>query len=262
MVTQIYFIQAYHNEFWSDAYKIIIQRDKLTNFAGYMARHMTIQYYCMHKHLNLLCSSIEHRELCQDFYNRKAIHVNNVIDYQRLFVDLLELFLEDAKDMLLKHFSQWCDNDKLPFLLAAEPPFATSIARFIVELPISNETIEADFNKNKIHLPSFISFVTSNTNATLLQNTLFFSKFRNKITMIANRAHLFIENDALDELRYHVQDNFLPVPSSTQSIEAKIKGFDLCKQTDQNERLVTYISNIHACVTYKIPNEMKGDEEF
>ena len=239
IITMIYFVQGFYNAFWKSNFHILKQKDPILDRSGYIVRHMAIIYYCMQKELTLLSVEYKTNIHFKTYYDQQHLHVNNK-EEREIFKDLPRLFFEDSLLMLKKHFKQWSDDLNLPFLLASEPPIATAFSRWILELPITDETIFYNFNKKEINVPSFISFITEESNRCFIKTT---PEFRDMsaIASIANGAKWQDMN-----LKKHIYTAILPILAHTQMIESYIKDVQLCKTSGRNEKTISHMTMLRS----------------
>ena len=90
---------------------------------------------------------------------RKLIHDDK--EQQMIYEDLPNLFLEDVSGKFDKHFvKQWCGIDLIQLTIASIPKVSTYFAKWLLNIPIPNESVYCELNKTTIHLPLCIDFIT------------------------------------------------------------------------------------------------------
>ena len=80
-----------------------------------------------------------------------------------LHTDLPNLFFEVVSCEFQKHFlKQWCGTDLKQLTIASAPKVSSSFSKWLLNIPIPNESFYCQINKSTTHLPSRVDFITHN----------------------------------------------------------------------------------------------------
>ena len=91
----------------------------------------------------------------------------------------------------------------------------------------------------------------------------FFAQFRLEINKLALGKFLFDSSDVkIIESQYNVKQSFLPLPSSAQHAESKVKDTDFCGITSWDEIKISNLSMILSVALSKMTYAAKERNEF
>ena len=181
-----------------------------------------------------------------------------------LYDNLPKLFLNDVGVMFQKHFVyQWLSTKLLPLTLAAIPPVSTAFARWLLNLPVENKTVNCKLHKKDIHLPSLITYITKDASLIDIKQQTFFQKHSSAVAKIAEGCSLF-DTDDLEvlSLQQYVKENWIPLPSATQLVESKVKDTSFYKSTGKSEWNTSNIAMIRSLIIPTVSSAIKESESF
>jgi hypothetical protein len=262
LISMAYFLSAYHLSFWLPNFSWLKMIDPITKVSGYASRHMSTRTFIVSEQLKKLKITWSVEPEFKEFISRRALHTGN--EETILYKDLPRLFFEDVSCMFEKHMvKQWCSTKLLKLTIASIPEIATSFARWIFNLPIENKSIFSEIHNTSIHLPSCIQYITQYTSVTDIQSDTFITQFQSAIKKIAFGELLFdsIDSEVL-ELQEYVKESFLPLPSSTQLVESKVKDMDFCGSTGRDEGRISNLAMIRSVTLPQVTLAVKESEQF
>ena len=118
----------------------------------------------------------------------------------------------------------------MPALLAPEHPFSFSFCHILQNKSMPNVSKTVLFYDRSIHLPYFVSFVSSNSDISLIRENIFVKIHIAATENISNYTNIFSsEHDDVKMLVADLKERFLTLASNTQCAESKTKDLTYCK---------------------------------
>ena len=177
LVTMAYFLSAYHQSYWIPNFSWLKTIDEQTKVSGFASRHMSLRTFVMQQRLQKLMVAWSIDPCFTAFMNRKNEH--NEQEQHLLHNTLPIWFFEDVKLMFSKHFiAQWCGPNLLKLTLASIPETSTSFARWLLNLPMTNETIFSKTHDESTHLPTAVRFIAQNASIDDIKQQSFFIEYK------------------------------------------------------------------------------------
>jgi len=214
LITIIFFLYSYHTSFWEPHFQWLKIIDPISKVSGYASRHMSVRTFLIHKDLQNITRLWSSNDGFKKFNDRRSLHTGQ--ELIMLYDNLPKSFLNDVDVMFQKHFvHQWLSTKLLPLTLAAIPPVSTAFARWLLNLPVENKTVNCELHKKDIHLPSLITYITKDASLIDIKQQIFFQKHSSAVAKIAEGCSLF-DTDDLEvlSLQQYVKENWIPLPSA------------------------------------------------
>ena len=136
--------------------------------------------------------------------------------------------------------------------------------KHLLDILIEKEVVTASFAHRDIYLPSLCDFLFADANKDELKSHTQFDKHAIAITSIASGTYLFDHTNESNiiHLQKCTKSHILPLLTSTQHVESKMKDMSLCKTVSCSELTITCLRNVSSHLIYEITKSNRDDADY
>ena len=139
----------------------------------------------------------------------------------------------------------------------------TDFARWLLNKPVSDAPMSLPMHDAIVKPSSFMLHITKNASLESIRSECFFEKHVSAIEGISEGENLFASSDpAVITFRKHVEINWLPLASTTQLVESKVKDTSFAKTAGKEEVNTSIMAIIRSVITPQVTATVKASDAF